>query len=601
MYMNINNIRADYQQQKLTPKQLCQQIRERSLQFAEYNIWIHLLSAEQQQPYLDALAEKDPQTCPLWGIPFAIKDNIDLAGIPTTAACDEFAYIPDQSAFVVQQLLNAGAIPVGKTNLDQFATGLNGTRSPYGACHNAFDFDYISGGSSSGSAVAVALGLVCFSLGTDTAGSGRVPACFNNLVGLKPTRGILSNSGVVPACKSLDCISIFAQTIDDANTLLAVAEGFDEQDGYSRKNPFGNQYRQYGVRSCPLKMGILAAEQLQFFGDHGYATAYRQTLNKLSGLDIEFVEIDYQPFDETARLLYEGPWVAERYLACLPLIEQQPQAINSVILGIIAQGKAPHATDLFRAQYRLQTLKQRCLAQLQQCDCLLLPTAGKCFTQDELKREPVLCNSQLGYYTNFVNLLDLAALAIPTAFTENQLPFGVTLIAEAFTDRCLLSIAKRIEMTLQLPLGVEKQPADGVLCGTERAGKDNQWIDVSVCGAHLQDCVLNWQLTERGAKRIVQTYTAAKYRMYLLENEAVLRPGLILDNDAGCAIEIEIWSLPAAQFGSFVSEITAPLGIGKLETIDGQQVNGFICEPHALAKSREITNFGSWRQFLAQR
>ncbi|MBS99400.1 MAG: allophanate hydrolase [Oceanospirillaceae bacterium] len=596
--MTIAQLRAAYRAGELTPAQLMAQIRERSTQYSDHNIWIHQLTETELQPYLDALVEKSLDSHPLWGVPFAIKDNIDLAGIPTTAGCPEFAYTPTENAQVVQQLIDAGAIPVGKTNLDQFATGLNGTRSPFGPGRNAFDPRYISGGSSAGSAVSVALGLASFSLGTDTAGSGRVPACFNNLVGLKPTRGLLSSTGLVPACRSLDCISIFALTADDANTALACAEGFDERDGYSRANPYSNQSRQYGYRDGRLSVGIIPDDQLKFFGDQAYESAYRGTLKKLSGLGFEFVEIDYEPFNEAALLLYEGPWVSERYIACQPLIDDNPEVIHPVVRAIIEPGGKPLATDLFRAQYRLEALKLQCLKQMEGLDCLLTPTAGRLFTVDELHEEPILYNSQLGYYTNFMNLLDMTSVAVPTAFTDADLPFGITLVGNHFSDRALLSIANRIQQGLKLPLGVDNETPHETVMNNQPV-ENPERIDVLVCGAHLQGLPLNWQLTERGARLKQKTTTAPVYRMYALAGGPPYRPGLVLDDQQGGAIEVEIWSVPTAEFGSFVAGIPAPLGIGKVRLSDGSSVSGFICEPYGLEGAEEITALGGWRAHLA--
>ncbi|MCX2779684.1 allophanate hydrolase [Microbulbifer thermotolerans] len=593
--MSISALQRAFAEGRLTPAQLMADIRRRAAEYEAHNIWIHLLTAEEQQPWLEALAQKDPASHPLWGIPFAIKDNIDLAGIPTTAACPTFAYTPESSAQVVQQLIDAGAIPVGKTNLDQFATGLNGTRSPYGPCRNAFDSDYISGGSSSGSAVAVALGLASFSLGTDTAGSGRVPACFNNLVGLKPTRGLLSSTGLVPACRSLDCISIFTLDTDDANTVLACAEGFDARDGYSRRNGFDNAARQYGLRSGPLRIGVLPQEQLKFFGSDHYARAYADTLAALTGAGIELVTVDFTPFDEAARLLYEGPWVAERYIACESLLNSDPEAIHPVVRAIIEPGKTPPATDLFRAQYRLQELRLACFEQMEGLDCLLTPTAGRLFRVDEMLAEPVRFNSQLGYYTNFMNLLDMAAVAIPTAFTAQGLPFGVTLVGDHFSDRRLLSIGNRIRQILPLPqgaLGTEAAPTTAPDCG------GSERTDLLVCGAHLQELPLNWQLTERGAVLKARAQTAACYRLFALAGGPPLRPGLMRDESGGRGIEVEVWSIPTAELGSFVAAIPAPLGIGKVELADGRWVSGFICEASGLKGAEEITHYGGWRNWL---
>ncbi len=594
--LSITGLRSAYAQGLQNPAQVMRHIRERAAEYSDRNIWIHLLTEAEQAPYLAGLSALDPVTAPLWGVPFAIKDNIDLAGIPTTAACEAFAYTPDASAVVVQQLIAAGAIPVGKTNLDQFATGLNGTRSPWGPGRNAFDPEYISGGSSAGSAISVALGLASFSLGTDTAGSGRVPACFNNLVGLKPTRGLLSASGLVPACRSLDCISIFSVNADDANVVLAVAEGYDQQDGYSRENAFDNSVRQYGRRTGALRVGVIPEEQLKFFGSEAYAQAYRETLAVLSGAGFEFIEIDYAPFDEAARLLYEGPWVSERYLATQPLIDEQPEAIFPAVRDIIAPGAKPPATDLFKAQYRLAELKQSCDAVMAQLDCLLTPTAGRPYTVAELQAEPIVYNSELGYYTNFMNLLDMAAVAVPTQFDRNGFPFGVTIAGAALSDRALLSIANRIQSVFVLPQGAT-QLAQPPQVDTPVAGTGT--IDLVVCGAHLTGLPLNWQLLERGGYFLEATKTADCYRFYALAGGPPARPGLFRDEDAGGAIEVEVWRLPAGEFGSFVAAIPAPLGIGKVELADGREMTSFICEPRGVVGAREITAFGGWRAWLA--
>ncbi|WOD08376.1 allophanate hydrolase [Marinomonas sp. GJ51-6] len=516
--MGIDALREQYKSSQLTPQALMQNIRERAEQYQDYNIWIHLLTEAEQATWLADLANKDMDSHPLWGIPFVIKDNIDLAGIPTTAACKEFAYTPSESAQVVQQLIDAGAIPVCKANLDQFATGLNGTRSPYGACHNSFNFDYVSGGSSSGSAVSVALGLATFSLGTDTAGSGRIPACFNNLVGVKPSIGLLSATGMLPACRSLDCMTIFAYNTDDANTVLSVAEGYDIRDGYSRANPFNNQARQYGLRTVPLTVGVIPASQLKFFGDATYEKAYQQTLEKLQADGFQLQEIDYAPFDEIAKLLYEGPWVSERYIATQPLIDDNPDAVFPVVREIIAPGGKPPATGLFKAQYRINDLKQNCLAQMAQVDCLLTPTAGRHFTIAEMLADLIKHNSELGYYTNFMNLLDLASIAVPTMMTENDMPFGITLVGPTFSDRMLMSIANRIQQILPLKKGALYTMGSEAMAtpSNTTAVGSTATIDVMVCGAHLSGQPLNWQLVERGATLKASTTTAASYRMYAL-------------------------------------------------------------------------------------
>ena len=596
MDMTLSGI-TDRYANGLTPAALMAELREKAQQYKSYNIFIHLLTDEQLTPYLERLHTMDRQTTPLWGIPFVLKDNMDLADIPTTAGCEAFTYTPEDNAFVVQRLIDQGALPLGKANLDQFATGLNGTRSPWGPCKNSFNPTLVSGGSSSGSAVAVALGLATFSLGTDTAGSGRVPACFNNLVGVKPSRGLLSTMGVVPACRSLDCVSIFALHCDDANAVLAAAEGFDGEDGYSRSNPYDNRQQFYGHFDGPLTLGVIASDQLQFFGDADYQTAYEKTADTLSTSGIELVEIDYAPFDEAAKLLYEGPWVTERYVATLPLIKDNPDAVFPVVRNIISGGATPTAADLFRAQYRLQDLRQRCAHVISSIDALLTPTAGRLFSIDEMLAEPIRHNSELGYYMNFVNLLDMAAVAVPTAFTASGLPFGVTLSAPAFSDRRLLSIANRLQRSSSLTQGVSGIPVPAM--NTTSVSRTDQ-MELVVCGAHLEGLPLNHQLVDRGATLVQKTRTTPHYRMYVIDETPALRPALVRTDDEGQAIEVEVWRLRSSELGSFLQQIGAPLGLGKVQLDNGQQVSGFIAEPAALKGAIDITDLGGWRAYLAQ-
>jgi allophanate hydrolase len=597
MAITINEIRTKYLSGNLTPEQLMESIREKSKMYEDRNIWIHILSAKEQKKWLQELSQKPIDTHPLWGIPFAIKDNIDLAGIATTAACPDFSYVPEKSAFVVQKLIDAGAIPVGKTNLDQFATGLNGTRSPYGECHNAFNPDFISGGSSAGSSVAVALGLSAFSLGTDTAGSGRIPAGFNNLIGVKPSIGLLSATGMLPACRSLDCMTIFSLTVDDANLVLSQAEGLDTSDEYSRKNTFANSQRFYGKHQGPLKIGILPDSQLKFFGDKAYTQLYQQTIESLNNDGVDLIEIDYAAFDEAALMLYEGPWVAERYLACQPLIDENPEAIHPVVREIVKKGKYPSAADLFTYQYRLQGLKSRCRKAIEEIDCLLTPTAGKHFTIAEMLEQPVICNSQLGYYTNFMNLFDMAAVAVPTGFTETGMPFGVTISSLNFRDRSLLSIANRIEALFHTPLGALNMKRPNSLANSIA---DQTRVDLVVCGAHLEGLPLNWQLKERGAILKAKTQSSPDYKLFALAGGSIARPGMLRAAQGGRAIDVEVWSIPSLELGSFVAAIPEPLGIGKVQLADGSWKSGFICDGNGLADATDITDFCSWKAWIAQ-
>lgn len=428
--LRIGALRNGYLAKKFRVSDLIRRCAEAAAR-APREVWIHRLDADTLAGYAERLEALDPPSLPLYGIPFAIKDNIDLAGAPTTAGCPEFAYVPERSAFVVERLIAAGAVPLGKTNLDQFATGLVGTRSPYGACPNAFDPAFISGGSSSGSAVAVASGCCSFSLGTDTAGSGRVPAAFNNLVGLKPSKGLLSCSGVVPACRSLDCVSIFALDCRDAETVFEVAAEFDPADCYSRKlDPVFRTGRRFGV---PRR------EQLNFFGNNEYREAFSHTVELLEASGFAKIEVDFAPFIAAAELLYSGPWVSERYAAVGEFIEAHPDAVLGTTRRIILSGKEMPAYEAFRAMYRLQELKRTADAVMDSVDFLLTPTAGTCYTIAEVNADPVVLNTNLGYYTNYINLLDYAAVAVPAAMTA-KVPFGVTLAGKAGSDRWLLAL-----------------------------------------------------------------------------------------------------------------------------------------------------------------
>ena len=529
---------------------------------------------------------------PLYGIPFAIKDNIDAAGHPTSAACKEFAYAAKASASVVDALLQAGAILVGKTNLDQFATGLVGVRSPYGVQANSFNPAYIPGGSSSGSAVAVAAGLVSFSLGTDTAGSGRVPAAFNNIVGLKPTRGLLSTRGVVPACRSLDCVSIFGLTAGDAAAVLRVAQGFDPADPFSRcaAPPARALPRSF----AGLRLGVPREEQLQFFGNPETPQLFEDMVSRLEKMGATRVRVDFGPFLETARLLYEGPWVAERYVAIREFIERNPKALHPVTAEIIGGAKRFSANDAFAAYYRLKELQRQTAPVWDEIDVLVTPTAGTIYRVDELEAEPLRLNSNIGYYTNFMNLLDLAAIAVPAGFQRDGLPFGVTLVAPAFNDEVLCSLGDIAHRAAVKTMGATSLPLP-----TENPQErlNSNLIQVAVCGAHMSGLPLNQQLTERGARLVAKSRTAASYRLFALTDFKPPRPGLIRD-DSGAAIEVEIWEVPASAFGGFVDGIPAPLGIGTLTLENGRQVKGFLCEAHATRGAREITSLGSWRQFV---
>jgi allophanate hydrolase len=593
--LDITNLRRLYRERRLMPAALVERVHARAGGEDVNHVWIARLTREQMLAYALALEGRDPASLPLYGIPFAIKDNIDLAGVPTTAACPDYAYMPPKSATVVQRLVDAGAIPVGKTNLDQFATGLVGTRSPYGACRNSFDPQYISGGSSSGSAVAVALGQVSFALGTDTAGSGRVPAAFNNLVGLKPTRGLLSTAGVVPACRTLDAVSVFALTAGDAREVLTVAAGFDPGDPYSRRAPVARA----GGAGPRFRFGVPRAAQLEFFGNREYAALFDAAVERLEVLGGSRVELDFAPFLEAARLLYEGPWLAERYAAIRDFVETRTGALHAVTRAIIERGRTPSAVDAFEAAYRLAALRRAVEPMLASVDVIVTPTAGTIHRIAEVEADPVRLNSQLGYYTNFMNLLDLAAVAVPAGFTRGGLPFGITLFADVWSEHALLDFASRLEPSPALPLGATGMPRPAAPAAQRLQLPPSGYTTVAVCGAHLSGLPLNRELTARGGFLLVATHTAPHYRLYALPGDGPRRPGLVRVADDGAAIEVEVWALPLGEFGSFVAGIPAPLGIGTIELAGGGHTQGFVCEHYALARAEDITRFGGWRAWLA--
>lgn len=594
--LDLATLRAGYRSGAFTPGALLGEVLRRMSAAPERNVWITRLGTEAVLAAAARLDGEDPAALPLYGIPFAIKDNVDLALVPTTAGCPAFAYTPAASAPVVERLLAAGAIPVGKTNMDQFATGLVGTRSPYGACQNSFDPRYVSGGSSSGSAVAVASGLVSFALGTDTAGSGRVPAAFNNLIGYKPTCGAWSPRGMVPACRTLDSLSVFTLCAADAADIARQASAFDASEAYSRRPPAAAG----GGLPPPgrWRIGVPRADQLQFFGCAAYQAAHAAAMAKLQSAGLHCVEVDFEPFFATARLLYEGPWVAERFLAVQPLLDRDPSALWPVTREICARGRQYSAADAFQAQYRLAGLRRQCEHVWQQADVLLTPTAGTIFPIAEEQAAPLALNAQLGHYTNFVNLLDLAAVAFPAGFTEEGLPYGLTLLGPAWSDDALLAAADGWHRILSQRAGALALPLPPLrpLTGTARAAED--WIEVAVCGAHLSGLPLNGQLTERGATLRCETRTATRYRLYALPGGPPRRPGLVQVAEDGVAIEVEVWAVPSSQFGSFVALIPAPLGIGKLELADGRRVCGFLCEAVGLDGAEDISALGGWRAYV---
>jgi allophanate hydrolase len=557
-------------------------------------IFISLRGEKEALAEAEALTAKDATQLPLYGIPVAVKDNIDVAGLPTTAACPAFAYSPPHDATAVARLRAAGAIIIGKTNLDQFATGLVGVRSPYGIPNNPMRGDLIPGGSSSGSAVAVSAGLVPLALGTDTAGSGRVPAMLNNIVGLKPSLGLVSTAGVVPACRTLDCVSVFSLTVDDAMTALTAMAGPDGADPFSRTRPLA----QMSAFSANLRLGVPRDGQLIFFGDKASEKAYRDALDRWTSLGATQVAFDLEPFYETARLLYEGPWVAERYLVIRNLLASSPDSIHPVTREITAAGARLTAADTFAALYRLQGLRRIAERAFANIDALVLPTAPTVYSTAQVLANPIELNSRLGTYTNFVNLLDLCGLALPAAIRPDDIPFGITLLAPTGQDARLASIGRVFHADTKLPMGSRNlpQPAFSPLT----AGVTGDEIAIAVVGAHLSGMALNGELKALRGRLLEATSTAPDYRLYALPTTPP-KPGMLrVAAGTGSSIALEIWALPAAAFGEFVAAIPPPLSIGTVRLADGRGIKGFIVEPNAIDGARDISAFGGWRAFVAE-
>ncbi|MGE3143465.1 MAG: allophanate hydrolase [Hyphomonadaceae bacterium] len=548
-------------------------------------IWIERVSPEAVRTAARTIAARleAGEKLPLAGVPFAVKDNLDIAGMATTAACPAFAYTPARNAAAVQKLLDAGALLIGKTNLDQFATGLVGARSPYGACGCAYDREYISGGSSSGSAIAVAAGVVPFALGTDTAGSGRVPAAFNHLVGLKPTKGRWSTAGLVPACRSLDCVSVFTRNAGDAALIDAVLTGFDAADPFSRLAPPPARFPQ------TPRIGVPRPDQLDFSGDTQSGALYAAACARAEKLGA-VQTIDIAPLLACAQLLYQGPWVAERTAALAPLLARNPGAIHPVVRAIVEAGAGVSAVAAFEGLYALKGYERAAAALWAQIDVLLLPTAPTIYRIADVEAEPFALNANLGRYTNFVNLLDMAAIALPAGARANGTGFGITFIAPAWADDSLLALAERYE---ELEPMNEPPPLD--------LKERNACVELAVVGAHLHGMPLHWQLASRNARLVRRCKTAPSYKLYAMLQTTPPKPALVHVGENGAPIEVEVYELSLEAFGSFVAEVPAPLAIGTVTLEDGADVKGFVAEPRALNGAEEITRFGGWRAFMAQR
>lgn len=567
--LTINWLREKYTNKDLTPEEVIQEIIQRAQADQEMNVWITPPKLEQIKPYLDRLTELNYESSPLWGIPFSIKDNIDLENSPTTAGCPEYSYLPSSHASVVERLIEAGAIPVGKTNLDQFATGLVGTRSPYGETHNSLRPELISGGSSSGSAVSVARGQAVFALGTDTAGSGRVPAALNNLVGLKSSLGAWPTKGVVPACASLDCVTVFSHSLEDAYKVDAVARGLDEEDPWSRDLPVPQG-------KLPKKI-CLPKEDLTFYGPFAeeYKKAWYHTVQQIKQLNIPVEYIDYQFFTDAAAILYDGPFVAERWADLGGFIKEHPGVTFPVTEKVLRSGEKSEfdAVSVFNAMHKLQEYKLKASKILKDA-VLLMPTTGGTWTRDQVRENPIKTNSDMGLYTNHCNLLDLCAVAVQAGEAADKLPFGITFFALSKNENLIAG-------TSQAFVNIQKLKQEQTL--------------VAVCGLHMRGFPLEKQMIKFGATFVREAVTAEKYQFVKLPTEPA-KPGLIKKQIGGKSVEVEIWEMPLTSFGTFASLIPAPLGIGKVELLDGMEVPGFICEGYAVEGAEDISEAGSWRK-----
>ncbi|CAN5300447.1 allophanate hydrolase [soil metagenome] len=580
--LDLESLRERYLERSLSPVTVVEAIYARIRSRGDDHVWISLVD---EAAALAAAAELDPSAMadlPLFGVPFAVKDNIDVAGMDTTAGCPAFGYAAPESAYLVDRLLAAGALVIGKTNLDQFATGLNGTRSPYGAPSTPFDDAYISGGSSSGSAVAVAAGLVSFSIGTDTAGSGRVPAALNNIVGVKPSVGLVSNRGIVPACRSIDCANVFALTVDDGTFVLNVIAGHDGADPWARDLPAPGAIAPLSLAGVRLAI----PDRISAWGTAGEQEAWEALLLELEKSGVQLQPIAMDVFLEAGAQLYGGAWVAERLDGLESFITTHPEEIHPVTLALLLAGKDVRGVDVFESLDRMRTLRLEARAALADVDALLTPTVTSTFTIEQLLEDPLGPNTTLGTYTTFTNLLDLCAVAVPVAMGSSGLPFGVSVQGAAGTDGEVLAIARAIEQHNDLPWGA-------------LASRATETFDLAVVGAHLEGMPLHNDLLQRGARLVTKTSTAPHYRLYALDGTVPAKPGLRMVEHDGAPIEVEVYRLPSSEIGGFLATVVAPLAIGQITLEDGSWVHGFVCEPYGLQDARDITSFGSWRTYIA--
>lgn len=602
--LDLTTLSHRYATAEATPSEVVRQVRETIAARGDDGVWISVASAEALAAAATAVEarRRAGAALPLYGVPFGVKDNIDVAGFATTAACPAFSYRPGRSAASVERLLAAGGIVVGKTNMDQFATGLVGVRSPYGTPRNPFDADRVVGGSSSGSAAAVSLGEVSFTLGTDTAGSGRVPAAFNNIVGLKPSGGVISMAGVVPACRSLDCVSVFAGTCDDAAVVAELMRGFDPSDPYARELSSGQMVSFRSVAPPPTpRIGVPTVAARDFLGDGAARRAFDAAIEAVGALGARVVEIDLEPFLAAGRLLYGGAFVAQRLEAAGRLFEERPETILEPLRTILRGATSQSALAAYAADMRLRSLRHQVANVWREIDALMVPTAPTLPRIADVLADPIGLNGALGMYSTFANLLELAAIAVPVAFRDDGLPSGVTLLGPWGTDGRLAGIGDRLHRATSTRIGATSWPLPPPSSASAAPPPaPPSAISIAVVGAHLSGEPLNHQLTSRGGTLVRSGRTAPRYRLFALPGTTPPKPGLLHASGqrGAAAIEVEIWSLAPADFGAFVAAIPAPLGVGKIDLDDGTQVSGFLCEAHAAEGAEDITAYGGWRAYL---
>lgn len=594
--LDFHSLRARFSSGALTPSGLVELMADTWEASASKHIWLHRRSKEELFASAKELERRRARgdALPLYGLPFAVKDNIEVAGLPTTAACPGFLHVPTESAFVVARLLDAGALLIGKVNLDQLATGLVGVRSPYGVPENPFDAKRIPGGSSSGSAVSVSSGLVSFALGTDTAGSGRIPAAFNNIVGLKPTRGVLSTGGVVPACRSLDCVSVFALTVSDAAEVGDIAAGHDERDAYSRSDAARVRFAP-GAMPHAFRFGVPAAEYLRELDYGGTRVDFERAVERLKQLGGQAVPFDFEPFSRAGQLLYGGAWVAERGASVRAIMSQKPSGVLPVISEILGGAAQFDATDAFATMHELAEYARRARLAFRNLDVFVVPTAPFFPTIAEVEADPIGLNARLGALMNFANLLDLSALAVPSDLRADGLPFGVTLFGPRDADARLGAIGAAFHAAVAGNLGATLARLPPAAAKITREG----YMRLAVVGAHLTGQPLNRQLTDLSGVLVRSCKTSPDYRLYALANTTPPKPGLVRVSSDGRAVELEVWELTPENFGRFMQGVPAPMAIGTVVLEDGERVHGFLCEPVALEGATDITQFGGWRAFLA--